>query len=396
MSSMMLFSAILISLLIGYLIADWQGSKFVLRKWRIFAARHFKQQFRAEDSRYYGVLTKLLNDQPDEALDQFISKMEVNADTLEMHLALGALLRRRGEFDRAVRVHQNLLTRPGLPTQSIHKVQLELATDYWRSGLLDRAEALLKELMHVAGVNKGTRWQAAAHLVEIYQDLGEWLEAIDVADQLTAKKFSNEADFWRSLQAQFCCELAEQALGKKDEDFAVQKIRKALAYDPNCVRAHLLRANFALAHQDTSSALISLDYIAKFDPSYLSETLSIFDACLDTEQKLSRYRDFQRQCPSLAVLLAILDVYIRQGEYALGKSFLDEELERVPALSEEATMLKFAVTSEYGLEERIDTLADHLNRKQSYACTQCGAEHERMLWLCPSCQSWSTVRRTPQ
>lgn len=393
MSSAVLFSAIFISLFIGYAIADFQGSKRLLRLWRKFRSKYFKQVLRIEDTQYYGVLTQLLNEQPDEALDQFISRMEVNAESLEMHLALGSLLRRRGEFDRAVRLHQNLLTRPGLPAQKIHHVQLELACDYWRSGLLDRAETLLKELTQVSDVNQATRRQASTYLVDIYQGLGEWLNAIDVADQLTEKKFAEEVDSWRRMQAQFCCELVEQALREKNDDVVSQKLRSALAYDPECVRAELLRSDVALARSDIASALIALNHVADSDLSFISEVVTRLEHCLDAEELLDRLHGFLSSQPTSFLLLCILKMHLDKGHHDEARKLINREIERIPSLAKEKSLVKLITEMQESFPQRLPTIIEYIESTLHYRCLHCGTVHEHMLWLCPSCHSWSTIRQ---
>lgn len=395
MSGALLVLVILVSLTVGYLVADWQGAKLVPRRLRILFSKLQNTALKAEDSRYYGVLTKLLNEQPDEALDQFISKLEVNSDTLEMHLALGAHLRRRGEFDRAVRVHENLLARPGLPSTNTHQVQLELACDYWRSGLLDRAETLLKELMLVAGIAKSTRWQAAAYLVEIYQDLGDWLAAIDVADQLTAKKFAAEPDLWRKLQAQFCCELASQALKREEPDLVVQKLRQAIAYDPECIRAYMLRADLALVDEDGASALVALDHVIKHDVSFISELIPRIKQCLPIHDAVAKLTSIQKSAPSLAVLTELLTIYAERCDYDQCSQLIKAELERIQAVESERDLLHFASQFQGESEQRVEVIIQFLNAKQKYACLQCGTDHQGLVWHCPTCKSWSTVRCLP-
>lgn len=396
MSSTLLLAAVVVSLLVGYLIADFQGHQHVFRRIKLWRARRLKKGLHSKDSRYYGALTKLLNEQPDEALDQFILALDVNAETLEMHLALGALLRRRGEFDRAVKVHQNLLTRPALTVESLHQVQLELATDYWRSGLLDRAEVLLKELTDVAGVNKGTRWQAAAYLVEIYQDLGEWLKAIDVADQLTAKKFAQEPDFWRRLQAQYCCELADQAIAAKDESQAEQRIRKALFYDPQCVRALLVRAEQSLAQANKNTARLAIEQLLDHDQSYIAEALPTLKASLDPAGWLKKLQSLQMQSPSIPLLRALISTFLERQQAEVALNFILSEVDRIPGLeNEQALLIMLAESDLKSMEQKVEclrTINRFLESKTHYGCLQCGVHHDRLLWLCRQCQSWATIR----
>lgn len=141
--------------------------------------------------------------------------MAVNSETLEVHLSLGNLLRKKGEIARSVKVHQNLLARPSLTKSQRYLVQFELAKDYVSSGLLDRAEILLGELIDQRSLDTELRQAALILLIDVYQDTRDWLKAIDVADHLTTRKFTHHVDRWRQTQAHYSCELAELARQKK-------------------------------------------------------------------------------------------------------------------------------------------------------------------------------------
>ena len=132
-------------------------------------------------SQYYKGLNDILDGRPDGAIDSFINALEVNTETLETHIALGNLLRKKGEVERAIRIHQNLLARPSLPRSQVHQAHLELARDYISAGLLDRAERLLLDLVDESPEQRRT---AHLHLLEIYQSERDWLRAIEVASEL--------------------------------------------------------------------------------------------------------------------------------------------------------------------------------------------------------------------
>ena len=151
-----------------------------------FTARNRKEQTRDtgdifED--YFVGLNYLLNDEPDEAIDTFIKALEINSETFETHLALGALLRRRGKVDKAIKVHQNLLGKPGLEPSFSDSTRLQLAVDYISAGLLDRAERLLDDIL---SENSPAKWDALRHLITIYQTEKEWEKAINCSAMLLA------------------------------------------------------------------------------------------------------------------------------------------------------------------------------------------------------------------
>ncbi len=350
--------------------------------------------------RYYEGLTQLLNDQPDAAIETFIAALEVNSETLETHLALGSLLRKRGEVSRAIRVHQNLLARPVLTTQQSHLAQLELAIDYLRAGLLDRAEALLKELIAIRGIDKALGRQATEYLLDVYQELREWLWAIDTADRLTAKKFAANTDIWSEKQAQFSCEIAEAAIEEKDWLTARRWLRSALRYDKKCVRANLLLARLEMSLEDYQQAVIALRSVAKQDERFAVEILAPLFECY---KKLSSLEELHKelatlyqQKPQLVTLryLAKAKELTEGGDAAV--SLLMQELPRYPKM-EPAGELLHIVADERGPTSlrnyvRIKGVLEKLtDARQQYLCRQCGFEGRQLHWLCPSCKTWSSI-----
>ena len=190
-------------------------------------------------SQYYQGLNYLLDDQPDGAIDAFIDALEVNSDTFETHVALGNLLRRKGEVDRAIRIHQNLLARAGVPTRHLHVAHLELARDYISAGLLDRAEQLLQDLVRESSEQ---RVAGLGYLLEIYQHERDWEQAIEVAKKLVPRTnllSRGEVEKCAVLVplSHFCCELAEPKIQANDAPGARSQLKQALEYEKNCVRA---------------------------------------------------------------------------------------------------------------------------------------------------------------
>src|SRR5690554_2987083 len=186
---------------------------------------------------YFQGLNYLLNEQPDKAIEVFTRMVEVDSDTVETHLALGNLFRRRGEVDRAIRIHQNLIARPTLNAEQRSLALLELGMDYMRSGLLDRAEGLFKELAETGNHME----PALRQLLVIYQQEKDWSNAIMVARRL--ESISGEA--LHAVVAQFHCERASEHLAAGREREAQEDVRRALNVDPRCVRASLMEAEMA-------------------------------------------------------------------------------------------------------------------------------------------------------
>ena len=361
--------------------------------------------------KYYQGLTYLLNDEPDAAIDAFISAMEVNSDTLETHIALGNLLRRRGEFARAVKVHQNLLARPQLPVRQQRRVQMELAVDYLRSGLLDRAEQLLKDFADKKSKDKEELHQALVYLLEVYQGTREWRLAIDVADRLTVRKFGVQADPWRERQAQYCCELAEEEKGR-DVFSAKNWVKSALRYDKKCVRALLIHAELLMKNNEFDEAISVLVRIPKQNEMFLSEMLAPLFECYqslnrlpDLYQYLKGLYEKSRTVILLQYLLKTMGPYkVRGGKVgtiqegfseADSVAFLIKELSYFQSTKAASELLALVFDSgDVGVlsYDRVYAIVEKFTEsKVEYQCSSCGFSGVHIHWLCPSCKSWSTM-----
>src|SRR6188768_1949329 len=109
--------------------------------------RHRESQVSKLSTTYFRGLNYLLNEQPDKAIELFLHIAELDKETFETQVALGHLFRRRGEVDRAIRLHQGLVQRNDLSDQQKVQALLALGEDYMRSGLLDRAETVFSDLV---------------------------------------------------------------------------------------------------------------------------------------------------------------------------------------------------------------------------------------------------------
>src|SRR5438270_8576521 len=197
---------------------------------------------------YFKGLNFLLNEQPDKAIDAFIEVVKLDPETVELHFALGNLFRRRGETERAIRVHQNLLARPDLPLEHQMHAQYELGQDYLKAGLLDRAEESFNKL-----VDTQYSVQARRAVLEIYQREKEWTRAIDAARALQ----ESGAGGRQTEIAQFYCELAQDELVHTHPDAAMAELEKAWAADRKNVRATMLMGDAYLAKGDIENALLT-------------------------------------------------------------------------------------------------------------------------------------------
>ncbi|WP_101757202.1 lipopolysaccharide assembly protein LapB [Oceanicoccus sp. KOV_DT_Chl] len=352
---------------------------------------------------YYKGLNFLLNDQPDGALDTFIEALEVNSETLETHIAIGNLMRRKGEVERAIRIHQNLLSRPSLSRVHLHQAHLELARDFISAGLWDRAEGLLLDLIKDAPELKAV---AMRHLLEIYQDEKEWQQAIDTAKQLLPKRYLLKASppvdaSINDALAHYCCELAELALQKKDFHSTRNYLKQALSYDRSCVRASLLAAEVEYRTGHLPKAIQNLRKVWGQDPVFIPETVPLLKACY---QKLDDDQAFQNDlkqaldiCPSVTTLLALVElIKSKQGDLA-ATEFLGKALAERPSLRGLAKFVELHIDNSGGrarenfsiLQLLIEQL---LEAKPQYQCQHCGFAGKHLHWLCPGCKHWGQVK----
>lgn len=217
--------------------------------------------------RYIQGLNYLLNEQQDKALEVFIEMVEVDSSTVETHLVLGSLFRRRGEVDRAIRIHQNLIARPNLERSQKILALLELGKDYMKAGLLDRAEGVFNELV-ILGPDSSEPYR---RLREIYVQESEWDKAIETSRQF--ERFSKESQ--SELISQYYCELAEKELNQGSVVQAESNAKKAKSLDKDNVRASLILADCAREKKDYKTAIQSLSLVMQQNPTFFPVILPL-------------------------------------------------------------------------------------------------------------------------
>ena len=354
---------------------------------------------------YAAGINLAIDQQPDEALETFISSVGVNADTLETHFAIGQLMRQRGEVERAIKVHQNLLSRTVLTQQQLQQAQLELAKDFLKAGLLDRAERLLLELVESDG---HFSYEAARHLMELYQDEHEWEKAIRAASYCRQGLFPASRDRLSVELCQFYCEQAFEAMGRQDWDKAVIPLKQAKKIRRNSVRVSLLTGKLSEKGGRYAEAIEHYARIPDQDRAMLPEALDSLARCYEQLDRqadfvellgdwLIRFRDprvlsylaprasadfqvdfkemiadFLEQCPYAMGIRALLDIDAKTD---------DTDNDTYRRLQEQLKMIKSAV----------DKL---IEETPGYHCDKCGFTGEQLHWLCPQCRSWETVKPT--
>jgi len=345
---------------------------------------------------YFQGLNYLLNEQPDRAIEVFTRMVEVDSETVETHLTLGNLFRRRGEADRAVRIHQNLIARPSLTPEQRAAALVELGRDYLAAGLLDRAETLFTEVMEFPDY----RAQALQSLLEIYQQEGEWEWAIATAQRL------QRAD-GRQLQteiAQFACEQVERLRRHHGEPSAIrQTLRRALQLDRHCVRASLLKADLE-RDQGRWRAVIKAGQAVKHqDPAYIPEVLPRLETAYAAVNDRRGFRDELRRLlerhPTVSVIIKLSELIEADEGREAAVEFLATQLRERPSVRGLNRLIELNIQDDdmdqhrhrdlKVLREGFQALlADRL----PYRCVACGFGGRQLHWQCPSCRAWATIK----
>ncbi|HEX9570626.1 MAG TPA: lipopolysaccharide assembly protein LapB, partial [Burkholderiales bacterium] len=246
---------------------------------------------------YFKGLNFLLNEQPDKAIEAFIEVVKVDPETVELHFALGSLFRRRGETERAIRMHRNLLERPDLGGEQRLHAMVELGQDYLKAGLLDRAEEVFLKLK-----NSPHRAEALGFLREIYQQEKDWVKAVGIAREL--EKESGESA--QKEIANYYCELAMSDTTHSRPDGAKRHLDEALAAHRKCVRANIILGDLATGSGDHAGAIEAWKRIEQQNPAYLAlvaqRLLESHRALGRTEEGLTLLRGHLASFPSLDLL----------------------------------------------------------------------------------------------
>ncbi len=342
---------------------------------------------------YIKGLNYLLNEQQDKAIDVFIRMLEVNSDTVETHLALGNLFRKRGEVDRAIRIHQNLAARPGLQDEQRMDALLELGQDYMKAGLFDRAEGLFRELnensVHLSSV--------LPLLLDIYQQEKDWQNAISIAGQMG---FVGEQSA-RAVIAQFCCELAENARATEDIDAALKYLDEAGKYHPHCARARLIRASIARQQGDCEAALKAYVQVVEMDIDLLPVVLDDMHACHAELGTLPAMIGFLRNTipkyAGISPVLKLADIVAEEQGEQMAAAFIAGELGLRPSVRGLSRFIDFSLAGSDGAAREnlmiLKNMTDQLlENKPVYACANCGFSGKTLHWNCPGCRQWNTIK----
>jgi len=354
--------------------------------------RHGDSQVSRLSTTYFRGLNYLLNEQPDKAIELFLHIAELDKETFETQVALGHLFRRRGEVDRAIRLHQGLVQRPDLSDTQKVQALLALGEDYLRSGLLDRAETVFTDLTRI----DQRAPQALKHLIGIYQTERDWERAISNA--LRYEEVSGEA--MGKLVAQFECELAERHRTANDAAQARAAIARAYQADASCVRAGILEGRIESDAGNPEAAIRAFERAARHDPDYLPEVMpGLLENYRQAGDQAGARAFLSEMCEhyrGIAPVLALTHLIEAQDGVAAARTYLARQLKDRPSVRGEAALIDLtladgadATATLHDLKHITDQL---LVRNPSYRCTRCGFGARTHHWQCPSCKEWATVK----
>jgi len=376
---------------IGWLAARWDL--------RLENRMDERERMRQQRSTFKG-LSLLLNEQPDQAIETLVKIAQLDPETVELHFSLGNLFRRRGETERAIKVHQHLANRDDLKPRDRDHAAYELGRDFLRAGLLDRAEASLNRV----GDGKFAV-PAKESLLEMYQVERDWKKAIIAANELEALQGKSH----KTEIAQFHCELGQEALRRKDVAEAEQSIQRALQAVPNHARALILQGDYLMAMERPAQAIDAWSLVAASHPAYMhllaDRWMIAHTAINQVDQGLDRLCELLKTQAS-GELLDIVHKHLMKirGPQA-ANVMLADVMQHSPSLSALSKLAETRLALEEGsanperlleLQSILNLLRQRTTSLARYTCGNCGFRARRFYWQCPGCNNWEAYspRRT--
>ncbi len=339
---------------------------------------------------YFQGLNFLLNEQQDKAIEAFIEVVKVDPQTIELHFALGSLFRRRGEVDRALRMHLNLVERADLDEDKKQQALFELAQDYLKAGILDRAELAFQQLLSSPYAKESLDF-----LLEIFQKEKDWLKAIDISQRLTdltGQSHGKEA-------AAFYCELATHELARKQTDAATVHLEQALEVYSHAVRANIMLGDIESAAGNHKRAIEIWKRIEQQDPQYLplaAERMLQAHRQLDREDAgIALLQDYQAKYPSHDLVSVLFQAVLQRSGAEAAYKLVRNELQRNPTLLGldkflEASLLEVTDKNRADVELVKNLVHQRTRSLSMYHCSSCGFKARQFYWHCPACHGWET------
>jgi lipopolysaccharide biosynthesis regulator YciM len=338
---------------------------------------------------YFQGLNYLLNDEQDKALDVFLRLVEVDWETVDTSLALATIFRRKGEIDKSIKLHQNLLARPSLPAEYQSRVLLELGRDYQLAGWLDRAEGLFNQVL----VDSTHAQQALQNLITIYQQEQEWHSAINAARRLQKNGSKNLLP----VIAQFYCELSEQMHDQGDAREAEVLATQALSTHENCVRASIILADIAIERGRYKKAIRFLQQVEYQDSCFLPLIRDRLINCYRSQSNLkgliTYLQNVERRNARISLTPVLTDLINEVYGQTQAMDYLTSSMQSKPSLEGVKKILDMNIDpSDYPETRLADVVGHILKERAGFQCNHCGYAANTLYWLCPSCQSWGAMK----
>jgi lipopolysaccharide biosynthesis regulator YciM len=337
-------------------------------------------------------LQLLFDSYSDKSIDRFIQSLEVTYETLPLHISIGRHFRAQGEVEKAILVHQNLMSHPELSSKASESIIYELARDYKAAGLFDRAQSLLHQLKS----SKQFSVKSLKLLLDINEAEKDWSTALTEATRIDLKKHKDIA----LRVAQYHCEIADKFLKEGLVRESIAAYKQALTIYKGCYRAHLGLANNAFNNHDYNNAIHHLKLLIEITPEQITIALPLL---LSSTKATNSFESHQRYLFKLLgetgqtpVMLAIVESMQEAGTVNNAVSFLFRHLQRSPSLAGLDRFFKLDTMADYSSKDLICLMVKVLEvvnlEEQEYKCSSCGFSGSQLHWLCPSCKSWQAIK----
>ncbi len=339
-------------------------------------------------------LNYLLNEQADKAVDVFIKLLEVDSETVETHLALGSLFRRRGEVDRAIRIHQNLIARPQLSLHDRKAALMALGQDYMSAGVFDRAERIFLEVVELGGNRETSSLQG---LLAIYQQEKAWEKALGITKILE----TSAGNSMHIQAAHYHCEIANQAIKDNAFEKAQNAAKQALLIDKMSVRASLIQASLDMKNGRFKQAIRALKRVPQQDPEFIGEIIEPLVNCYRELNAMNECIEFLQQTladhPRASTIFVIAEFLRREKNMDEAIDFVSEKLSTYPSIRGLNRLIFWHLETASGkirvkLQMLYDITSKFLINKPIYRCGHCGFGGKHLHWHCPSCKQWGRMK----
>ncbi len=344
--------------------------------------------------KYSTGLNYLLSNQEDKAIDSLLDALKVEDDSVEAHFAMANLFRKRGELDRALKVHEHLVRLGHLPTKDKQQAVYELGKDFLSAGLYDRAEKMFSKLLK----SKTYGLKSLTFLLQIYQSTKDWQQG------LTHKKLALKLADKRILHtlANFYCELATSAFEQDKYREVIELLEEALILDPNSCRANWLMAKIYENHQQCHQAAQCYQDIYHQDKEFFPDVIEPMFACyqkLDAEDEFYKFiKKVYDETASSSALICYLTYVSQQHGDGKAKEFILTALKRRPTIRGFQHFIKMQmkqsddVVNNTSLDLIKELISEYINIKHRYSCRSCGFNSSTHYWSCPSCHEWEQLK----